>query len=226
MSARQIAPRLGLSVRTVERWLAAGGEPEHRRPESLSTTTEPFRQYLERRWQEGQHNGAQLWEEIKRMGFRGGRATVYRWTAKRKEKPNSTPEHARWRAPSRRECAWFLSRDAASLDERAGRFLRHLYDHAPKLETVAELARRFAALIRGNDDRDDLERWIADAKDSELASFAAGIERDIEAVKAAIKEPWSTSPVEGQINRLKTIKRQMYGRSGYSLLKSKVLARP
>nr|WP_085033069.1 hypothetical protein [Ensifer aridi] len=58
-----------------------------------------------------------------------------------------------------------------------------------------------------------------------MASFATGIERDIEAVKAALTEPWSTSPVEGQINRLKMIKRQMYGRSGYSLLKSKVLAR-
>ncbi|MFQ6242252.1 ISL3 family transposase [Sinorhizobium meliloti] len=227
MSPRQIAPRLGISVRTVERWLAAGGEPEHRRSESQSTTTEPFRKYLEKRWQEGQRNGAQLWEEIKQMGFRGGRATVYRWTAKRKEKPTSTstPKHVRERAPSRRECVWFLSRDAATLDERAGRFLRHLYEHAPKLETASELAGRFAALIRGDDENDDLERWIADARDSELASFAAGIERDIEAVKAAITEPWSTSPVEGQINRLKMIKRQMYGRSGYNLLKSKVLAR-
>lgn len=159
------------------------------------------------------------------MGFRGGRATVYRWTAKRKEKPNYPPQYARQRAPSRRECAWFLSRDAASLDERAGRFLRHLYEHAPKLEVVAELAGRFAALIRGDDDSNDLEGWIADANGTELGSFAAGIERDIEAVKAALTEPWSTSPVEGQINRLKMIKRQMYGRSGYSLLKSKVLAR-
>ncbi|MFW8642271.1 hypothetical protein ACOJBO_03120 [Rhizobium beringeri] len=110
----KIAPRLGLSVRTVERWLAVGGEPEHRRPETPSATIEPFRQYLEKRWQGGQHNGAQLWEEIKRMGFRGGRATVYRWAANRKEQPNSTPEPARRRAPSRRECAWFLSQRAAS----------------------------------------------------------------------------------------------------------------
>ncbi|MDK1389340.1 transposase [Sinorhizobium sp. 8-89] len=137
--------------------------------------------------------------------------------------PYALTEHARERAPSRRECAWFLSRDAASLNERAGHFLRHLYEHAPKREKAAELAGRFAALIRGDDD--DLERWIADARHSELASFAAGIERDIEAVKAAITEPWSTSPVEGQINRLKMIKCQMYGRSGYNLLKSKVLAR-
>lgn len=159
------------------------------------------------------------------MGFGGGRATVHRWTAKRKERPNSTQKDAPRRSPSRRECAWLLSRDAAALDERAGRFLRHLYEHAPRLEITAELARRFAALIRGDDDGDDLEEWIADADGSEMASFAAGIERDVKAVKAALTEPWSTSPVEGQINRLKMIKRQMYGRSGYNFLKSKALAR-
>lgn len=76
------------------------------------------------------------------------------------------------------------------------------------------------------DQRDDagLEQWIADATASELASPAAGIGRDIEAVRAAITQPWSTSPVEGQINRLKTIKRQMYGRGAYPLLRSRLLA--
>ncbi|MFW2227625.1 hypothetical protein [Rhizobium sp. CRRU65] len=113
------------------------------------------------------------------MGFRGGTATVYRWTAKRKEQPNSTPEPARRRAPSRRECARFLSQRATSLDERAGRHLRHLYEYAPKLEIASKLARCFAALIGGDvDDKgDDLETWIGDARDSELATFAAGIEK-------------------------------------------------
>jgi transposase len=99
-------------------------------------------------------------------------------------------------APSHRECALCLSQRAASLEERAGRYRRHLYEHAPKLEIALKLPRRFAALIRGDgdDDGDDLETWVADARDSELATFAAGIERDIEAVKAALTEPWSTSP--------------------------------
>lgn len=160
------------------------------------------------------------------MGFKGGRATVYRWIAKLKGKPNSKPKkQARWRAPSRRGCAWFLSQGDTALDERAACFLRHLYDYAPKLAVVAELARRFASLVRGDEESYELEGWIADVRDSELASFAAVTARDIEAVKAGLAESWSTSPVEGQINRLKMIKRQMYGRSGYSLLKSKVLAR-
>jgi transposase len=223
LSPRQIAPRIGMNVRTVERWLAAGGEPEHRRPPSRSVLMDPFRDYLEKRWEEGQRNGLQLWTEIKHRGFEGSRATVYRWTAARKERSSTAPPNSRWRPPSRRNCAWLLSEDPTSLDEPTGRFLHHLYEAAPELAVAGELARRFAALIRGDDDA-GLEQWLKDATDSELASLAAGIGRDIAAVRAAITQPWSTSPVEGQINRLKTIKRQMYGRSGYPLLRNRLLA--
>jgi transposase len=184
---------------------------------------DPFQDYLETRWQEGQRNGLQLWTEIKRRGFQGSKATVYRWTAARKERPPTAPPNSRWRPPSRRNCSWLLSADPTSLDEQTERFLCHLYEHAPQLAIAGELARRLAALIRGDDDA-GLEQWIADTAGSELASLAAGIGRDIEAVRAAITQPWSTSPVEGQINRLKTIKRQMYGRSGYPLLRNRLLA--
>lgn len=223
LSPRQIAPRIGMNVRTVERWLAAGGEPEHRRPPSRSVLIDPFRDYLEQCWQEGRRNGLQLWTEIKRRGFEGSKATVYRWTAARKTRPSTAPPQAKWRPPSRRACAWLLSEDPVSFDEQAERFLHHLHEHAPQLSIAADLARRFAAMIRGDDDA-GLDRWIEDALNSELASLAAGLHRDINAVRAAIIQPWSTSPVEGQINRLKTIKRQMYGRAGYPLLRSRLLA--
>ncbi|WP_371930162.1 hypothetical protein [Bradyrhizobium sp. CCGUVB1N3] len=64
---------------------------------------------------------------------------------------------------------------------------------------------------------------MEDASSSELASLANGIGRDIAAVRAAITQPWSNSSVEGQINRLKTIKRHMYGRSGYALPRNGLL---
>ena len=185
MSPRQIAPRIGTSVRTVERWLAAGGEPEHRRPPSRSVLIDPFRDYLEQRWQEGHKNGLQLWTEIKRRGFAGSKATVYRWTATRRQCSSTAPPNVRWRPPSRRNCAWLLSEDPQSPDEQTGRFLHHLHENAPELSIAGELARRFAALIRGDDDA-DLEQWIEDAKNSELASLAAGVDRDIIAVRAAI----------------------------------------
>lgn len=200
LSPRQIAPRIGMNVRTVERWLAAGGEPEHRRPPAHSVLIDPFRAFLEKRLREGQRNGAQLWSEIKRRGFKGGRATVYRWIAVCQDSPSSiAPSDARWRPPSRRNCAWLLSEDPTSLDAQTERFLHHLHEHAPELSIAGELARRFATLIRGDDDK-GFDQWIADATNSELASLAAGIGRDIEADRAAITQPWSTSPVEGRIN--------------------------
>jgi len=87
---------------------------------------------------------------------------------------------------------------------------------------VAGLAAEFIALLDGNDVT-RLDRWLEQAADSEVASFAAGIARDIDAVKGAITTRWTTSPVEGQINRVKAIKRQMYGRADYQLLRQRVL---
>lgn len=120
LSPRQIAPRIGMNVRTIQRWLAAGGEPEHRRPPTHSVVMNPFRAFLEKRLREGQRSGAQLWHEIKRCGFQGGRATVYRWIAVCLDSPSSiAPSNARWRPPSGRNCAWLLSEDPTSCADRA-----------------------------------------------------------------------------------------------------------
>ncbi|WP_363323403.1 transposase [uncultured Bradyrhizobium sp.] len=75
----------------------------------------------------------------------------------------------------------------------------------------------------GGGDIAELDEWIAQAANSELKSFASGIARDVDAVRAAITTSWTTSPVEGQISRIKAIKRQMYGRASYPLLRRRVL---
>ena len=102
-------------------------------------------------------------------------------------------------------------------------FMKKLVEIAPALAVASDLAKRFVAMLRPRD-AGKLDDWLAAAEGSELASFAAGIARDVGAVRAGMVEPWSTSPVEGQINRLKTIKRQMYGRARYDLLRQRVLA--
>ena len=84
------------------------------------------------------------------------------------------------------------------------------------------LAGAFATIVRERA-AGTLDGWLMSAEASELRSFAAGLRRDGAAVRAALTEPWSTSPVEGQINRLKTIKRAMYGRGGFELLRRRVL---
>ncbi|MER8849819.1 hypothetical protein NKH87_33855 [Mesorhizobium australicum] len=210
MSPRQIAPRTGMSVRTVERWLAAGGEP--------STGGRPrarFSWVLSRSISKdaGRKANAGVAPVERNQAPRLCRQQSDRLQVDRRPPAVliDRSANARWGPPSRRNCAWLLSEDPTLLDQQTGQFLGHLYGCAPELLKAGDLARRFAALIRGDDDA-GLEQWIEDATDSELASLAVGIGRDIAAVRAAITQPWITSPVEGQINRLKTIKRQMYGR--------------
>ncbi|NDV87232.1 ISL3 family transposase [Aurantimonas aggregata] len=226
---RLIAPLVGMDKRTVERWLAAGGEPEYRRRRPRNNLIDPFRPYLDQRWREGCRTTPKLLKELGEQGFTGSLATVGRWTTARRLKASAPPgetearKAARWQPPSTRQCAWMLSRDPATLDKDESAFLTHLFAIEPKLSEVAALGHRFAEMIRNGQD-DNLDPWLADAAFSDLGSFAVGIGRDLDAVRASMTHPWSTSPVEGQINRLKVIKRQMYGRAHYPLLKQRVLA--
>lgn len=224
---REIARAVGMSQRSVERWLSAGGEPEHRRP-PVASLVDPFRPYLDRRWREGCRNTRQLWREIVTDGFKGSFATLARWAAPLRgagssdgsTDPVMPPAAPR---PSRRRCAWLLGceRDELTAAERA--YIERLTAKEPALATVSLLARSFAAMVRGGD-ASGLDAWIASAGDSDLGGLATGVTRDRAAVAAAITEPWSTSPVEGHINRLKAIKRSMYGRAGYQTLRARMLA--
>src|ERR1700679_2257275 len=74
-----------------------------------------------------------------------------------------------------------------------------------------------------------LARWMKKANASGIYGmkrFVRKLKHDLAAVKNALRESWSTGPVEGHINRLKTLKRQMYGRAGFELLRARVLALP
>jgi len=93
---------------------------------------------------------------------------------------------------------------------------------SPDVATAAELARRFQSMIC-NRETDALKPWLHDAATGPMSSFARGIRRDVEAVQAALTLPWSTGPVEGKINKLKLVKRSMYGRAGMDLLRSRII---
>jgi transposase len=133
---------------------------------------------------------------------------------------------AAWPVPSSRRCARWLTMSSEKLNAHEAIFIRHLAELAPGLTRAGELATAFATLIQKRskaDPRTEFENWLAGARGTELDAFVRGIDRDHEAVAAALVEPWSTSPVEGQINRLKLLKRTMYGRAGYDLLRRRVL---
>jgi transposase len=224
---RLIASAGGMSQRTVERWLTAGGAPEHRRP-PVASLLDPFRSDLERCSDAGCRKATALWHEIRERGFQGSLQTVARWAAARRAPP--LPDPATLSAgspaidrPSQRRCAWLLGCEPDTMSAGERTFVERIADAVPALGIAADLARRCAAMVRGGD-ATELDAWLAAARASELVSFAQGLSRDLAAVRAAITEPGSTSPVEGQINRVKTMKRQMYRRAGHALLRIRVLA--
>ncbi|MGI4799003.1 MAG: ISL3 family transposase, partial [Janthinobacterium lividum] len=230
LSAEAIAPALGMSALVLRRWLKAGGPPAHSKPRQ-SQPLDAHIPALEVRWREGCRNASQLWRELRQGGFTGSRGLVARWVARRRhEDPSPHAAEVRraaaWPVPSSRRCARWLTLPSGKLSTQEGIFIRHLAELAPGLTRAGELATTFAALIQKTsraDPRTDFENWLAGARGTELDAFVRGIDRDHDAVLAALTEPWSTSPVEGQINRLKLLKRTMYGRTGYDLLRRRVL---
>jgi len=104
-------------------------------------------------------------------------------------------------------------------------FLQHLYKLCPSARTAATLGRQFLALLR--EKRSDLfNQWLKQVEKSGidcLKSFASGLKQDREAVEAAMCSKWSNGQTEGQVNRLKLVKRQMYGRASFELLKQRML---
>ena len=231
LSAEAITPALGMSATVVRRWLKAGGPPVHSKP-AQPRPLDAHVAVLDRRWRAGCRNATRLWQELREQGFAGNRGPVARWVAqRRREDPppqaGEVQRAAAWPPPSSRRCARLLSMPAAELAAPESAFLTHLAQIAPGLARAGELAGSFAALIRNAPDetnRSALEAWLTSAKGTMLDGFVRGIERDRDAVLAGLVEPWSTGPVEGQINRLKLLKRTMYGRAKYDLLRHRVLA--
>ncbi len=231
LSAEAIAPALGMSATVVRRWLKAGGPPVHSKP-AQPRPLDAHVAVLDRRWRAGCRNATRLWRELREQGFAGSRGPVARWVARRRrEDPppqaGEVQRAAAWPPPSSRRCARLLSMPAAELVAPESAFLTHLAQMAPGLVRAGELAGSFAALIRNAPDKTNrlaLAAWLASAKGTLLDGFVRGIERDRDAVMAGLVEPWSTGPVEGQINRLKLLKRTMYGRAKYDLLRRRVLA--
>ena len=87
-------------------------------------------------------------------------------------------------------------------------------EHAlPQLAQDRRLLDAFTSMVR-NGEEDGLPDWLDQAKASGLAAFSRGLSADLDAVAAALREPWSNGQTEGQINRLKMLKRQMYGAAG------------
>jgi transposase len=101
-------------------------------------------------------------------------------------------------------------------------FVSRLLLQVPALAECVAAAKRLNAVLRRKS-KEALDKVLDDAGNTALGSFISSLRRDISAAQAALDLPWTTSPAEGQINRLKMLKRTMYGRAGFALLRARVL---
>jgi len=234
------AKRLGIARITVRKYRASVA-PERARPR-LPSDLDPYAAHLERRWGEGCRNALQRWREIRAQGYSRGSRQVSRWATGRRERdpvapkpgrPRAAPETARderppvlrARRPAVSRLAWLLVREPAGLDDDDRALLGQLQAACPLAATAYPLLQQFVRMVKARTP-EPLDTWLDMAGTCgvpDVASFAEGLRREHAALHAALTLPWSTGPVEGQITRLKLIKRQGYGRSNLETLKRRFI---
>lgn len=223
-SQAAISRTLGMERKTIRRWLRRGEFPERKRPHRRPPKVNEFGDYLQQRWNEGCHNASRLYQEIREKGYTGKRAMVARFVAGWRR----TGKAARPNAPERispKHAAILVTRAADQMTDEQQLLFDRIAIQCPDVVGLRQIALAFRAGLTGGESA-KLRQWIEGAKRCEfgpVVRFAYGLQKDISAVAAAVETSWSTGQVEGQINRLKMIKRQMYGRAGFELLRARVL---
>lgn len=176
--------------------------------------------FLDAQWEAGCRNGAELWRRLRGLGFCGSTRVVSEWATRRRRSERMTPAQLR-KIPSARSIASLMTLKRDHLTKAETLMVAAIEAGTPTLADARALIDRFQTMIRSRAVV-DLDPWIADARSSLLASFVRGILNDLAAVRAAITEPWSNGQTEGQVNKLKLVKRQMYGRAKIDLLEARL----
>jgi transposase len=228
-----IARQLGISRPTVYAYLRRDTPPGPRRlqrPPSARVLT-PYLPYLIRRWRESGADSRQLWREIQVLGYTHSARTVGRLITRLRraadagEPPESQRSpYTRSQGPSARAVSFVMVCQAAKRARAAQLYLDQLCAMDADIAQAYRLTHAFLAMVRERRGR-DLEAWITAATDSgidELVRFARGLREDLAAVTAGLTLPWSNGPVEGQVTRLKLLKRQGYGRASFALLRQRI----
>lgn len=229
---RAVARYLNMSRRTVAKYFELDECPQW--PSRLQNTSgvTPYVDHLRRRWQEGCQNIVKLHEELGNMGFDGHYSSVYRAIARMLERGELSRDGAPLRVSVTRlsptAASWLLIHPDERLDDEQLRLRDKLCTLSADIERARQLAQSFFKLLRERLP-DRLDDWLTEAEQSGikvLRNFAIGLRRDYDAVRAALCYEWSSGQVEGQINRLKLLKREMYGRANFDLLRKRVLGMP
>jgi len=229
-----IARQVDTSRTTVYRYLRMDGPPERRRPGRRpgNRVLAPYEACLLKRWDEGCYNGTKLWQEIYALGFEYSMTNVSRFLAHlRREGRPPQPVGAKQsevtglQGPTARQVALLCVQRAERLDDDETAYFRHLRATHDHIEAACQLSQDFAGLLRERQG-EKLDGWIERVSASgiqQLQRLATGLLADEAAVHAGLTMVWSDGQTEGQVNRLKLIKRTMYGRANFDLLRPRVL---
>ena len=224
-----IARRLNLDRKTVRRFRDTDldqllASARDRRPAGI---LEPFKPYLNSRFTEtsGQVSGTRLFLEIRERGYRGSRQVVRKHLAALRA---GTAEPVRADIPSPRKITSWIMRPREALTESREERLLEVRLACPDIARACDLARSFSDLVRHQRGHLLLE-WIRQTEQDApkpMSGFAGFLRRDLDAVTAGLTLTWSSGVVEGHVNRIKTLKRAMYGRASFPLLRPRILTQP
>ena len=235
-SVKDIAEWVGTSQSTVYRYRELAEPPPRPRYRRRASVLDPYLPYLLKRWNGGCRSAKRLHAEIRERGYRHSVDTVnrllssFRYTESRGKAPSHAPRAKRGSiagaSPTAKNVAALFMRRDGMLNEEQNEYLEKLCTSDAALADARRLTQDFAKMVR-NLEGEKLDGWLEEAARCEasvMKKFAAGLKKDLPAVRAGLTEPWSNGPVEGFVNKLKLVKRQGYGRAGFGLLRARVMA--
>lgn len=228
LSARKIARQTGMSPVTVRRYLAAGTLPEYRSTSPRGSVLDTYEELIRDRLKLGA-TPKRLLQELKALGYSGSASALRRYTRNRlnwRKQTAADVNALKPRCRSPRSVGILIVQEDHKRDEHAAAFLQRLSAECQDIANGARLAKEFADMLRQREPQrfNDWRKQVVFAAIPELASFAAGLDKDRNAVIAGMTLEWSNGPTEGHVNRLKAVKRQMYGRAGFQMLRHRLLA--
>ncbi len=236
-----------ISRKRVTAWVSLVELPERNQMEPNPRTPAFYREYLAKRWAEGFRHGRRLLKEIQALGYTGCFSYLARFLARWRTTPTTPVTSATTMPPanvappvpathsllicrqiSPLVAAALLGKLRPQMTAEQENTVDALKRACPGYRVMRSLVMSFRTILRTGKIK-TLRAWMKKADASgiyRMQRFVRTLKQDQSAVEAAVEQSWSNGPVEGHINRLKTLKRQMYGRAGFELLRARVLPLP
>jgi len=218
MAIKQIARQTGYSRKLVRQVIRGERNDVFRTRQGSLDVHLPW---LDDQWASGCRTGAELWRRLTARGFRGSLRVVGEWATRRRRAEKADAENLQ-RIPSARTIARLMTIGRDTLSKAETVTVAAIEAGVPTLVEAREIIAEFHMMIRRKAAA-ELTPWIDRARASLVASFASGVSKDEAPVRAAITLPWSNGQTEGQITRLKLVRRQMYGRGNIDLLQARLI---